>query len=139
MTVRGIWPASVTGTHRPAAGAAEGYYLGVSGSTWTLEVTHPGTGKVPFTGTITINAGKITGLTPISLPKGSSAAVRNRTLTFVIASPGTVNGFRFATTQPATSIKFTLKVNGTAATAGQIYLGAGATPAAAGSPLTFTR
>ena len=53
VTVYGPWPAGVTGSYQPPAGAAKGYYLGVSGSTWTLLVTHPGTGKVPFTGKIT--------------------------------------------------------------------------------------
>jgi hypothetical protein len=138
VTVRGLWPASVTGTPQPAAGAAEGYYLGVTGSTWTLKVTHPGTGKVLFTGKITINTGKITSLTPISLGTGDSAQAKGRTLTFTITSHGQVNGFRF-TTKQATSLTFTLKVNGNAATTSQLHLGPGATKASSHSPLTFTR
>jgi hypothetical protein len=138
VTVRELWPASVTGSYQPPAGAAEGYYLGVSGSTWTLEVTHPGTGKVTFAGKITINAGSITGLTPISLGTGDSTHVNGKTLTFTITSHGTVNGFRFAA-KAATSITYTLKVNGEAATASQIYLGGTPTPSTSPSPLTFTR
>jgi hypothetical protein len=138
VTVRELWPASVTGSYQPPAGAAKGYYLGVSGSTWTLEVTHPGTGKVTFTGKITINAGKITGLTPISLGTGDSTHVNGKTLTFTITSHGQVNGFRF-TAKKAASITFTLKVNGTAAAASQIYLGGTPTPSTSPSPLTFTR
>ncbi len=137
-TVYGPWPASVTGTYHPAAGAAEGYYLGVSGSTWTLLVTHPGTGKVPFIGKITISAGKITGLTPISLGTGDTAQAKGKTLTFAITSHGQVNGFRF-TAQQAASITCTLKVNGKPSTAGQIHLGATPTPSTSPSPLTFTR
>jgi hypothetical protein len=137
VTVQALWPVTVTGTYQPPAGAAEGYYLGVSGSTWTLEVAHPATGKVAFTGKITINTGKITGLTPISLGTGDSAHVKGKTLTFGITS-GTVNGFRFTTTQ-ATSITCTLNVNGTAATPSRIYLGSTPTPSTSPSPLTFTR
>jgi hypothetical protein len=138
VTVRELWPASVTGSYQPPAGAAEGYYLGVSGSTWTLEVTHPGTGKVVFTGKITISAGTVTGLTPISLGTGDSTHVHGKTLTFTITSLGQVNGFRF-TTKQAASITYTLKVNGKAATASQIYLGGTPTPSTSPSPLTFTR
>jgi hypothetical protein len=138
VTVRELWPASVTGSYQPPAGAAEGYYLGVTGNTWTLLVTHPGTGKVPFTGKITINAGTITGLTAISLGTGDSTHVNGKTLTYTITSHGQVNGFRF-TAKAAASITCTLNVNGQAATAGQIYLGAAPTPSASPSPLTFTR
>jgi uncharacterized repeat protein (TIGR01451 family) len=138
VTVYGPWPATVTGTPQPSAGAAKGYYLGVSGSTWTLEVTHPGTGKVAFTGKITINTGKITGLRPISLGTGDSARIKGKTLTFTITSHGQVNGFRFTANQAA-SAAFTLKVGGKAAAASQIHLGTGATKATSPSPLTFTR
>ena len=95
VTVRELWPATVTGSYQPPAGAAEGYYLGVTGSTWTLLVTHPGTGKVPFAGKITINTGTITSLTPISLGTGDGTHVNGKTLTFTITSHGQVNGFRF--------------------------------------------
>ena len=138
MTVRELWPASVTGSYQPPAGAAKGFYLGVTGSTWTLEVTHPGTGKVPFTGKATINTGTITSLTPISLGTGDSTHINGKTLTFTITSHGQVNGFRFTANQ-ATSITFTLKVNGKAAAASQIYLGATPAPSTSPSPLTFTR
>jgi hypothetical protein len=138
VTVRELWPASVTGSYQPPAGAAKGFYLGVSGSTWTLETTHPGTGKVTFTGKITINAGTITGRTPISLATGDSTHLHGKTLTFTITSHGQVNGFRFAT-KSATSITFTFKVNGKAATASQIYLGGTPTTSTSPSPLTFTR
>lgn len=138
VTVRELWPASVTGSYQLPAGAPEGYYLGVTGSTWTLEVTHPGTGKVPFTGKITINAGTITALTPISLGTGDSAHANDKIVTFTITSLGQVNGFRF-TAKSATSITFTLNVNGAAAAASQIYLGATPTRSTSPSPLTFTR
>ena len=139
VTVQAVWPASVTGTYPLASGAAEGFYLGATGNTWTLLVTHPGAGKVAFTGTITINNGKFTGVSGVSLGRGNSARAQGKILTFAITSRGQINGFRFTTVLPATAITFTLLVNGMAATAGQIYLGSGASPASTGSPLTFTR
>jgi hypothetical protein len=113
-------------------------YLGVTGSTWTLWATYPATGKVAFTGKITIDAGKITGLTPIALSPGDSTHVKGKTLTFTIASLVPVNGFRF-TAKQAASITFTLQVNGKPATARRIYLGATPAPPTSPSPLTFTR
>ena len=58
VTVAKGWPPVVSGTFRPAAGAAEGYYLGVVNNTWQLLVTHPGTAKVPFTGHISVPAAR---------------------------------------------------------------------------------
>jgi hypothetical protein len=138
VTMRPPWPASVTGSYQPTAGSPEGFYLGVTGSTWTLWATYPATGKVAFTGKITIDAGKITGLTPIALSPGDSTHVKGKTLTLTIASLVQVNGFRF-TAKQAASITFTLQVNGKPATARQIYLGATPTPPTRPSPLTFTR
>jgi predicted outer membrane repeat protein len=136
VTVLGQWPASVQGFSRTASGSPEGYYLGVMDSTWSLWVSHPGTGKVAFTGKITIDAGKITGVTPFA--PGDRTQVKGKTLTFTITSYGKVDGFKF-TAKTAASITFTLKVNGKAATARQIYLGFSATPSTSPSPLTFTR
>ncbi len=139
VTARVAWPAIVSGTYHPPTGAAQGYYLGVRGSTWTLAVTHPSHQKVAFTGTITINAGKFTTVTPIRLEPTDSFHAANRKLTFSFADYGDIDGIRFATTTSARSITFTLKVNGNPATASDIYLGSTPTQASTGSPLTFTR
>jgi hypothetical protein len=139
VTVLPLWPARVTGVILGMkSGVPEGYYLAVTGSTWTLLVSHPRTGKVAFTGKVTINAGKITGLTPILLGTGDSAQAKGKTLTFTNTS-GTLNGFRF-TAKQATSIIFTLDVNAEPATGRQIYLGGPPpNPSTSPSPLTFTR
>lgn len=44
--VHRAWPLEVAGKPKAAAGVARGYYLGVvSGDSWILKVTHPGTAK----------------------------------------------------------------------------------------------
>lgn len=145
VTVPEDWlPSTVAAVYHLTAGWAQGYYLGTSGSpwdsAWTLEVTHPGTGKLTFTDTVTINAGRFTRLTPVRLANGNSARItRGKTLSFSIASHGGVNGMRFATTAAATSITFTLNQDGSPVSSDAIYLGGQAAPASSGSPITFTR
>jgi hypothetical protein len=139
VTVPEGWPPVVTGIHRPAAHAAEGYYLGVKGSTWSLIVTHPGTGKVVFTGTVTLNAGAFRNLTPVQLESTDSAQASGKTLTFRFVNFGDIDGVRFATSPANTKITFTLNVGGHPAAASQIFLGGTAAHPASGSPLTFTR
>jgi len=139
VTVHAAWPPAVTGTYRPAAHAAEGYYLGVKGSTWQLLVTHPGTGNIPFTGTITLNAGNFRNLAGVNLGTGDSAGVTRKTLTFGFTDNGAVKGIKFATTAADTSITFTLNIAGHPATTTQLFLGGTPTHPASGSPLTYTR
>jgi hypothetical protein len=139
VTVHRGWPPAVSGGHRPAAGAAKGYYLGVTGSTWSLIVAHPGTGKVTFTGTVTLNAGAFRNLTPVSLEHSDSAQVTHGTLTFRFTDNQGTDGLRFATSPADTSITFTLNIGGHPASTIQLYLGSTPTHPHTGSPLTFTR
>jgi uncharacterized repeat protein (TIGR01451 family) len=143
VTVHQGWPPVVTGVYRPSASAAEGYYLGVNGSTWSLFVTPPDTGKLAYTGTVTLNAGAFTSLTRVHLGPNDSAQISHKTLTFHLTDTAAVKGIRFATTAPATSITFTLDIGGAPANGIQLYLGGLSTPAGAagfsGSPVTFTR
>jgi hypothetical protein len=140
VTVREGWPPVVSGIHQPAAHAAEGYYLGVTGNTWSLTVTHPGTGKVAFTGTITLNAGAFSRLTRLNLGSGGSVTVsQHKTLTFSFTDSGTVKGIQFVTGPANTSISFALGIGANPATANQLYLGRKHTHPSSGSPLTFTR
>jgi uncharacterized repeat protein (TIGR01451 family) len=139
VTVPEGWPPLVSGIFRPAAGAAEGYYLGVTGSTWSLAVTHPGTRPVIFTGAVTLNSGAFSNLTRVHLGPGDSAQVSGKTLTFHITDTGTVKGIRFATSPADAAITFALDIGARPATAGQLYLGGTPTHPGSGSPLTFTR
>jgi hypothetical protein len=139
LTVHEGWPPAVTGTFHPAAGAAEGYYLGVATNTWQLLVTHPGTGKVTFTGQVSVPAGALGHLTMIKPGSKHQVNLAGRTITFSLPDSGKVTGFSFTTGTKVTSITFTLNINGQPATISQIYLGGAHTQATSGSPITYTR
>jgi hypothetical protein len=133
------WPPAVTGILTPRSHQAEGFYLGVRGSTWSLIVTHPGSGTVVFAGTVTLNAGKFGKVTPVDLESDDSLHVHGKTLTFRFTDRGDLDGVRFATTPANTSITFTLTIGGHPATARQLHLGRPPHQARHGSPLTFRR
>ena len=139
VTVPKGWPPVVTGTFRPAAAAAEGYYVGVTNNTWQLRVTHPGTGKVAFTGRISVPAGTLGHLTLINPTAGHQVSTTGKVITFSLPNYGKVTGFSFTTTAKVASITLTLAIGGHPATATQINLGSTPTQASSGSPLTFTR
>ena len=137
------WPANVVGPSRPPAFSAEGFYLGVTnGHAWTLEVTQPGRfpGHV-YTATIHSNdgVGYFTNAAGIQLEGDDSFKVVGRTITFLSHDFGDIDGIRFVTSQAATSLTFTLAIDGKPATADQMHLGAHAIPSATPSPLTITR
>jgi hypothetical protein len=139
VTVGKGWPPAVTGSFRPAAGAAEGYYLGAVNNTWTLYVTHPGTTKVSFTGKVTVPAGTLGHLTLINPTTGHQVTITARAITFTVPDSGKVTGFSFTTTAKVPKITFTLNIGGHPATATQVFLGGAPTAASSGSPLTITR
>ena len=139
VTVPEDWPPAVTGVHQPAAHAAEGYYLGVKGSTWQLLVTHPGTGNVAFTGQVSVPVGTLGHLALINPVTGHQVTLTGKAITFTLPDSGTVTGFQFTTSTTVTSITLTLNIAGHPATASQLFLGGTAAHPAGGSPLTFTR
>jgi hypothetical protein len=133
------WPPAVSGIFRPRPHAAQGYYLGVNGSAWSLIVTHPGGRKVVFTGTITLNAGAFRHVTSVDHETGDTVRVHHQTLTFRFTNFGFLDGVTFAVTPPATTITFTLTINGHPATGRQIHLGRPPHHATHSSPITFHR
>jgi hypothetical protein len=138
VVARTPWPSGVAGSCRPAAGAAEGCCLGVTGGRCSLLLSHPGSGQVSFTGTITINSGQFTNLTPVSLGPGGSVGISSKTLSVTSSDSGRIGGIAFTATF-ATSITFTLDIGGHPATAAQIYLASPPAHSTSPSPLTFTR
>jgi predicted outer membrane repeat protein len=139
VTVPEGWPPLVSGTHRPAAHAPEGYRLGAAGNTWTLYVTHPGTTKVSFTGKVSVPAGTLGHLSLINPTTGHQVSNTGKAIAFTLPDSGTVTGFSFTTTATVASITFTLNIDGHPAPASQIFLGSKPAHPASGSPLTFTR
>jgi len=139
VTVPKGWPPVVTGVFRPAAGAAEGYYLGVTGNTWSVFVTHPGTAKVAFTGHVSVPAGTLGHLSVINPTAGHQLSTTGKVITFTLPDYGKVTGFSFTTTAKVSSISLTLDIGGHPATASQINLGGTPTNPGSGSPLTYTR
>jgi predicted outer membrane repeat protein len=139
VTVPAGWPPAVTGTHKPAAHAAEGYYLGVTGNTWKLYLTHPGTTSVSFTGQVSVPAGTLSHLTLINPTTGHQVTGTGKAITFTLPDSGTVTGFSFTTSTTVTSITLTLNIGGQPATTSQLFLGGTAAHPGSGSPLTYTR
>ncbi len=139
VTVAKGWPPAVSGTFRPAAGAAEGYYVGATNNTWQLLVTHPGTAKVAFTGRISVPAGTLGHLTLINPGRGHQVSSTGKVITFTLPNYGKVTGFSFTTAAKVTSITLTLNTGGHPATTSQLFLGNPPANPGSGSPLTFTR
>jgi hypothetical protein len=139
VTVPEGWPSVVTGTHRPPPHAAEGYYLGVTGSTWSLIVTHPGGARVVFTGTVTLNAGAFSDIDPVQLESSDSVQAGHQTLTFRFVDFGYIDGVQFTTSPANTKFTCALTIGGHSAAASQIFLGGTLAHPHHGSPLTFTR
>jgi hypothetical protein len=97
VTVAKGWPPVVTGTHRPAAGAAERYYLGAVKNIWQLLATHPGAAKVSFTGRISVPAGTLGHLTLINPGRGHQVSTTGKVITFPLPNYGKVTGFSLTT------------------------------------------
>jgi hypothetical protein len=119
----GRWPASVQG--EPTifhAGARAGDYIWHSGTGWHIRVTHPGSLRVVFRGTIVSN----TALTvvPVRLESGDTFALSadHKTLTYRLVNHGHVDGLDFRTAC-ATHLKFGGSMAGVKLPVGRIWLG----------------
>jgi hypothetical protein len=139
------WTGSVAdGVARVQAHDITGFYIGEAGDAWRFVATHPGGSHYVFTGTISINSGSFTNVTPIHLEQLDSYSVNGGVISFTFNDWGLLDGLTFDTPANATSITFTLTIklpNGhvAPATASQIFLGPSDTPAPSGSPLTISR
>ncbi|HEY1737497.1 MAG TPA: choice-of-anchor Q domain-containing protein [Acidimicrobiia bacterium] len=134
-----VWPGVTSGKPPAVAGSPLGYYIAQTGNLWRIDVTHPGASKVVFAGTITVNTGSITAVKPLRLEPRDTYRASGNSLVFNLADYGKVDGLAFQVPANATGISFTLRINGTAAKASQIFLGTAATHSSTGSVLHFTR
>lgn len=123
----GQW--SPTAQGRPASlapGSATGAYLWHDGSGWSLRVTHPGSSRMVFSGTIDSSAA----LAGIGRALESSDSVqfthRNGKVTFRFVNYGRIDGIDF-TVGCSNAFTLNLKVNGVQAATTQVFVGAGGT------------
>jgi len=94
----GHWPSSVQG--RPMlfhAGARAGDYIWHDSAGWHFRVTHPGHGRVVFTGTIVASAPLTEA--PVKLEKSDSVTLSadRKTITYRLVNYGFIDGFDFKT------------------------------------------
>jgi hypothetical protein len=119
----GHWPASVQG--RPVlfkAGARGGDYIWHDAKGWHLRVTHPGTGRVVFTGTIVASAPL--DAKPVKLEKNDvvTLSADKKTITYRLVNFGAIDGFDF-TASCAAHISFGGRMDGVRLPAWRIRIG----------------
>jgi len=119
----GALPSVVDGSPSVVAGAPEGIYLWHTKGGYELRVTHPGTTKVVYTGTITVT-NALAAVKRVKLERGDKVTVSNHrhTLHFRLTNFGRMDGINFAA-ECSKDVKVTVRINGTEATAGQVFLG----------------
>jgi hypothetical protein len=119
----GAWSSTVHG--RPASlahGSAEGVYLWHDGTGWSLRVTHPGSHKVVFTGTIDSTGGlsgvrratEATDKTKFNASKGK--------VTFRLENYGRIDGIDFVV-GCSNRIKISAQINGHQVPSSQVFIG----------------
>jgi hypothetical protein len=120
----GAWPAQVAG--RPEgvkAGAPTGYYLWHNSDGWRLEVTHPGDSHVVFAGTISTDG--LLSYQRVGDETGdlTRLGADHHVLGFAFNNYGRLDGVHFVADR-ATSITFSLTVDGRNAGVARVELGA---------------
>jgi hypothetical protein len=118
----GALPAVIVGNPKVTAGATEGFFVWHDLKGFHLWVTHPGSKKVVFTGTITASAP--IHYTPAKLESGDTVAVAKsgRSLTFSFKDFGKIDGLTVLASDAA-KVRFTLDISGKAATTSEVFLG----------------
>jgi len=119
----GHWPSSVQG--RPIlfkAGARVGDYIWHDSTGWHVRVTHPGHGRVVFTGKIVASAPL--DATPVKLEKSDSVTLSadKMTITYRLVNYGHIDGFDFKTSC-ASRLTFGGRMNGVRLATWRIRIG----------------
>ena len=119
----GHWPSSVQG--RPMlfkAGARGGDYIWHDSTGWHVRVTHPGHGRVVFTGKIVASAPL--DATPVKLEKSDSVTLSadKMTITYRLVNYGHIDGFDF-TTACAHKLVFSGAMNHVKLSTSRIWIG----------------
>jgi len=121
----GRWPASTQG--QPLAfhaGARAGDYLWHSATGWHIRLTHPGSSRVTFSGTIVAN--KPMTVSGYKLERGDSFTLSadKLTLTYHVANFGHIDGLDFRTAC-ATHLRIKGSMSGAKLPVGRIWIGRG--------------
>lgn len=119
----GRWPASAQG--QPwmfHAGAQAGDYIWHSSTGWHMRFTHPGTGRVVFSGTVVSNE-PLT-VVPVKLESGDTFTLSadKLTLTYRLVNHGRIDGLDFRTAC-ATHLRFRGAIAGSKLPIGRIWIG----------------
>jgi hypothetical protein len=116
-----------------------GFYIGEVGDAWRIAATHENDHHYVFSGTITLNAGSFSNVSGFHLETADTYSFSGGVITFKFNDWGLLDGLYFMTPPNATSITFTLSINGVPASASQIFLGPTDTHPPTGSPFTIGR
>jgi len=120
----GHWPSSVQGRSTAFhAGAKAGDYIWHDANGWHVRVTHAGTGREVFTGTIVSSAPL--DAVPVKLEKNDVVTVSadKKTITYRLVNYGRIDGFDFRTAC-ASRLSFSGRLDGVRLPTSRIWLGA---------------
>jgi hypothetical protein len=118
----GAWPASVQGAQLVVAGTAAGDHLWHDATGWHLRVTHSGTTRVIYTGTI--HANRPLHVHGFRLESGDAFTLSadHQTVTYRFSNYGKVDGLDF-TTDCATRLGIGGRLNGVLLPVRRIWIG----------------
>ena len=135
----GSWPSEVTGYPKLHAHFPQGLYIGQVNGVWSVYGTHKGSDGQVYRGTITtdgtfgdIGQFKFDGRDTVALTEPAANEIK-----FRFINRGYLDGIAF-TPMCGSEVSLAITVNGSPASPGQIFLGAGSTHPSSSS-LSFTR
>lgn len=121
----GTWPAVAQGQPTGfTAGAAAGVYLWHSDAGWRLRVTHPGTDKIVFRGTVT-SASTIHGVERRTESRDAVVSRNRHRIAFRFTNYGHIDGMDFRMACGA-GFAVNVTVNGQPVAADHVFIGADA-------------
>ena len=118
----GAWPTSVQGAPPIHAGSAAGDYLWHSSTGWRLRVTHAGTGRVVFSGTIRANKPLHVVGYHLEAEDSFTISADHLSVTYRLVNHGEIDGLNF-TTECATRLGVSARMSGTLVPVRRIWLG----------------
>lgn len=133
------WEASVRGYPSVVPGDPAGFYLGVVGDAWTVQVTQPAPAGTIFTGRIVLEPGAFTNVSTTAAEPGDTFTVDGNTITFRFTSRGALDKLRFTTPLEAEAIFFELRVDGKSVGKNQIFTGKARNAAFFGAGISLAR